>query len=121
MDFKIDENLPDELSDLLKERGHAACTVLEQKLGGRPDTEIIDVCLGEKRALITLDWDFSDIRQYPPEKYAGIILLKPQSQSKTRILSLLKQCMPLLDAEPITGQLLILEPGRLRIHEPSGA
>ena len=35
MRFKIDENLPVEAAELLRQAGHDAVTVLEQHLGGR--------------------------------------------------------------------------------------
>ena len=66
MRFKIDENLPIEAADLLNQRGHDAQTVLQEELSGAPDTDIASVCKREKRALLTLDTDFSDIRTYRP-------------------------------------------------------
>ena len=44
MKFKIDENLPIELSELLQEAGYESITVLEQHLGGSPDIDIALVC-----------------------------------------------------------------------------
>ena len=64
MKFKIDENLPVEIVKLLEDNGHNAVTVLEQNLGGKPDSHIGEVCQKEKRALITLDTDFSDIHSW---------------------------------------------------------
>ena len=34
MKFKIDENLPVEVAELLREAGHDAATAIEQQLGG---------------------------------------------------------------------------------------
>lgn len=62
MKFKLDENLPVEAAALLREAGHDALTILDQQMGGQTDDEIIQVCTQEKRALITLDLDFSDIK-----------------------------------------------------------
>ena len=67
MKFKIDENLPVEVLDLLNAAGHDALTVLDQNLIGEIDRTIMDVCKQEERALITLDLDFADMRSYPPE------------------------------------------------------
>ena len=61
MKFKIDENLPIEVVKLLEDNGHDAGSVFEQNLSGTSDTRIAEVCQKEKRALITLDSDFSDI------------------------------------------------------------
>lgn len=66
MMFKIDENLPVEAAEILRQAGYDASTVVEQRLGGKPDSDIASVCQQEGRALITLDTDFGDIRAYPP-------------------------------------------------------
>jgi predicted nuclease of predicted toxin-antitoxin system len=65
MRFKVDENLPIEVAELLRQHQHDALTVLDQQLGGHPDPDVAQVCLVERRALVTLDLDFSDIRHYP--------------------------------------------------------
>ena len=66
MRFKVDENLPIEIAKLLRDAGHDALTVQEQRLGGGSDPDIAAVCKEENRALVTLDVDFGDIRSYPP-------------------------------------------------------
>ena len=73
--FKIDENLHSDAADLLRQHGHDALTVHEQGLQGGADSDIADVCRHEERAFVTLDLDFSDIRNYPPKDYHGIIVL----------------------------------------------
>jgi predicted nuclease of predicted toxin-antitoxin system len=60
MRFKLDENLPREGAQILREAGHDAVTVLDQGMGGRPDPEIFAAIQAEGRALITLD-----VGQYP--------------------------------------------------------
>ena len=72
MQFKIDENLHSDVADLLRQCGHDALTVVDQGLRGHSDGEIAGVCQREARALITLDLDFSDIREFPPAHYSGI-------------------------------------------------
>jgi predicted nuclease of predicted toxin-antitoxin system len=73
MNFKLDENLPPDVSDLLREKGHDVRTVFEQGLRGHTDPELIGVCQTEGRALLSLDLDFSNILLFPPEQFAGSI------------------------------------------------
>ena len=40
MRFKLDENLPAEAADLLREAGHDAATVLEQEMSGETDPNV---------------------------------------------------------------------------------
>ena len=41
MKFKIDENLPVEVANLLTEQGHDALTVFQEHLDGAPDSYIL--------------------------------------------------------------------------------
>ena len=63
MQFKIDENLPIEISEVLINAGYNAKTVNEQQLQDVKDPLLINVCKSESRILVTLDTDFSDISQ----------------------------------------------------------
>lgn len=80
MRFKIDENVPVEVADLLWANMHDAMTIFDQHMIGELDPKVASVCKSEERALITLDLDFSDIRTYPPREFPGIIILRPRNQ-----------------------------------------
>lgn len=118
MRFKTDENLPFEIADLLRQHGHDAVTVGEQGLAGVADPAVAAVCQVEKRALLTLDLDFSDIRRYPPEKHAGIIVLRPVVQMVPTLLRLVGQVIALLGQEPLEGCLWTVDDHRVRIRDP---
>jgi predicted nuclease of predicted toxin-antitoxin system len=115
MRFKIDENLPDALVGVLAEQGHDVCTARDQALNGRPDIDLAAACRAEDRAIVTLDLDFSDITAFPPENYAGIIVLRVRSQSKPHIVSIFWALLPLLLTEPLKGHLWIVEENRVRV------
>jgi len=117
MQFKIDENLPVEAAEVLRQAAHDALTIHDQQMVGQPDPRVASVCQSEQRVLLTLDLDFSDIRTYPPADYFGIIVLRPRSQAKPAVLSLIGQIIPLLDSEPLVGNLWIVQDTGLRIRE----
>ena len=100
---------------ILRSAGHDACTVRDQALGGHPDTDITAACKREQRALITLDLGFSDIRAYPPEEFAGIIVFRVHSQDRAYLIGVLRRGMPLFETEPLAQHLWIVEDGRVRI------
>jgi len=116
MRFKLDENLPREAATLFTEAGHEAITVIEQGLAGAAAEAIHAVCLQEKRALVTLDIGFADIRRYAPEEHSGIIVLHPRSQDRTRIISAIENVLKTLTAEVVEGRLWIVEETRIRIR-----
>ena len=82
MNFKIDENLPIEVAEMLQQAGHDALTVHDQNLVGSPDQKLASICQSEKRAMVTLDTDFADIRAYPPAEFAGLVVLRLKQQDK---------------------------------------
>jgi len=75
MRFKTDENIHPEVTTLLQEEGHDTVTVWDQRMQGRPDSELAEACRREGRALVTADLGFADIRSYPPEQYHGLVVL----------------------------------------------
>ena len=115
--FKIDENLPIEIRELLRRHGFDALTVLDQKLGGRPDTEIAAVCISEGRALLTFDLDFADTTRYPPARHAGIIVLRLTRQDKAYVIAAVTALIPHLVGEAaLHGRLWIVEETRIRVR-----
>jgi predicted nuclease of predicted toxin-antitoxin system len=118
MRFKVDENLPLEVAELLRANMHDAMTIFDQNMVGDLDPRVASVCKSEERALITLDLDFSHIRTYPPSEYPGMIILRPRTQSKPDVLSLIHQLIPLLNGnEKLKGNLWIVQENRVRIRE----
>ena len=116
MRFKIDENLPVEVAELLRRVGYDAVSVFDQHLEGSDDPAIASVCQQEHRCLITLDKDFSDIRTYPPEQFYGLIVLRLNHQDKPYVLDIIKDVVKLLASEPLEQHLWIVEEGRVRIR-----
>lgn len=66
MRAKLDESMPNEAAEALREAGWECDTVHDEGLSGADDTRVASVCRDEHRVLFTLDLDFADIRAYPP-------------------------------------------------------
>jgi predicted nuclease of predicted toxin-antitoxin system len=115
--FKLDENLSPSLAELFAAAGHDAHSVVQQALGGRPDERVIEACRHERRALVTLDLDFSNIHAYPPAAYAGIVVLRLASQEHAVVDAAIRRVLMLLTQEPLAGTLWIVEEQRIRIHD----
>jgi predicted nuclease of predicted toxin-antitoxin system len=115
--FKIDENLPIEVSEILIKYKHDSHTVHEESLTGINDLELIEVCKKENRILITLDLDFSDIRIYPYTNTPGIIILRTINQSKNNIISLIDRFVNTIKKNSPANTLWIVEETRIRIRE----
>ena len=116
MQFKIDENLPIEIAELLTNASYDAKTVNEQQLQGTRDPLLMDVCKSEGRVLVTLDTDFSDIKAYPPQEFSGIIVLRVGSQAKQHVIKVFQRIIPLVQQEPLNQHLWIVEETKVRIR-----
>jgi predicted nuclease of predicted toxin-antitoxin system len=119
MRFKFDENLPSDLSVLLKRDGHDAHSVLDENLRGASDPSIAKICRAERRILVTLDLDFAHIKNYPPQDYYGIIVLRLSRQDRDSVLAIIPRILELLQKEPIEQRLWIVDEHRTRIRGES--
>ena len=117
--FKIDENLHEEVAALLRTRGHDAVSVFDQRLQGRPDEDVAAVCRREGRVIVTLDLDFSNILTYPPEDFAGIIVLRLHDPSRPSVVAAIHRLLPLLTTEPLAGHLWMVDDAGLRMRPGS--
>lgn len=116
MRFKTDENLPAEVPSALLAAGHDSVSVRDQRLRGAADTAVASACQRERRAPITLDQDFADIRSYPPAAYAGLVVLRLRQQDKANVLDVLARLIPLFDTEPLVGRLWVVDESAVRIR-----
>ena len=116
--FKLDENADPRWREPLAQAGYEVSTVVEESLRGAEDEVVAEVCQKEERCLITADLDFAQILEYPPEKYMGLIILRHPHPTLAGMARLIRQIVAVLPNESPVGRLWIVEPGRIRIHEP---
>ncbi len=116
MKFKVDENLPAEVAQLLGSAQHDAATIAEQGMSGARDQQVVRVCANERRVLVTLDLDFANVTAYPPQDYPGFIVLRLRRQDTRTVLEALQRVIPLLDEDRLEGRLWIVEEARIRIR-----
>ena len=117
MRFKLDENLPGALAKIFVEAGHDASTVVDQGIGGAADPDIASVCQSEGRAIVTMDMDFADIRVYPAQHYAGIVVFRLESQDREHLLAVGAGLLQTLSEHTLSGKLWIVEDSRVRIRD----
>jgi predicted nuclease of predicted toxin-antitoxin system len=118
VNFKLDENLGVRTRQVFLDAGHDVQTVRDERLQGRPDEVIYDVCRLERRCLVTLDLDFSNVLRFPPEPTNGIVVLRPNDGISIGILTALaRQVVSMISNQSVEGNLWIVEPGRIRIHQ----
>ncbi|NUQ40788.1 MAG: DUF5615 family PIN-like protein [Calditrichaceae bacterium] len=120
MKFKLDENFGSRTQKFFIHAGHDVETVREEGLSGIADKKLYRFCIKEQRCLVTLDLDFSDTLRFPPEKTAGIVVIRvPQNPSIKLLERMVSQFLENLKNMPVEKQLWIMEVGRIRIHQKS--
>lgn len=118
MKFKLDENFGTRTQNLFRQAGYDVHSVWEEGLSGASDQTLYEVCLTEQRCMVTFDLDFSDVIRFPPEKTQGIAVVRLSHNPSLALLEqLISQFLEVLKTQSITGQLWIIEVGRIRIHE----
>jgi len=112
--FKLDENVPRRVAELLRGKGFDADTVLDEGLRSSPDEDVLAAACNDRRTLLTLDLDFADLRKYSPAATCGIVVLRPAASELATVLDLVTELLGQLPGRDPRGKLWIVESGRLR-------
>lgn len=115
MKFKVDENLPEELAQLLRDTGWDALTVYDEALGGEIDPAIEKVCEAERRILVTFDRGFAN-RKVLHANLPGFIVFRLRNQDKRSVLNVANRLVQALTARPLENELWIVHENRIRIR-----
>ncbi|MGE0118819.1 MAG: DUF5615 family PIN-like protein [Dongiaceae bacterium] len=116
MKIKLDENLPAELLDDLRAAGCDAATVEEEGLTGTSDDVLLEHVRQEGRAIFTMDKGVADVRAYPPDRYAGIVLFRPASAGRGAVLAFVRANLALILEQSLTGRLLVVSERGIRVR-----
>ena len=121
MKFKLDENFGTRTQQLFRAAGYDVQTVHDEGLQGSSDQYLYEVCCTEKRCLVTLDLDFTDVTRFPPNQADGIVVIRvPRNPSLSLLEKLIRQFLEMLTQMSVEKQLLIVEVGRIRVHQLEG-
>jgi predicted nuclease of predicted toxin-antitoxin system len=116
--FLVDASLPRSAADSIRNLEHEAFDVRDIGLGSATDEVIADRARTEKQVLVTRDFDFADIRNYPPADYPGIVVLDlPNHATATQVVKALESFVSKKDwLELLPGRLAIVELTRVRFR-----
>ena len=77
MRFLIDASLPRGVAGVILRHGHEVLDVRDLEMRAAPDVLIAKYAREHGLCLVTGDFDFADVRNYPPERYRGIVVIEP--------------------------------------------
>ncbi|MEE9211311.1 MAG: DUF5615 family PIN-like protein [Phycisphaeraceae bacterium] len=116
MKFKLDENIPVEIADDLRAAGHEVDTVPDQGLAGTEYPLLLERVAADRRVLLTMDKGIADVRVYPPDQYAGLVLFRPNATGRRGVMDFIRRYLPSLVEADVAGRLLIVSESGIRIR-----
>ncbi len=118
MRFLLDASLPRSAGPLLHRLGHEAVDVRDIGLRHASDDVIASHARRNQLAIATRDFDFADIRNYPPADYAGIVVLQlPDDATAAQVVKVLETFLLRADwLAQLPGRLAIVEGWRVRFR-----
>ena len=122
MKVLLDANLPRSAARAVSDAGHDPVDVRDIGLGGAPDAEIAQYAQANRLCLATRDFDFADIRNYPPADYAGLIVLDlPDDALSHQVCALLSSFLRRADVEQVLpGRLAVVRADTVRFRPKLG-
>jgi predicted nuclease of predicted toxin-antitoxin system len=123
MKFLVDADLPRRTPGLFRRYGHEAVHVCDVGIGSASDVEVAAHAQSQGMCLVTGDFGFADVRNYPPEKYPGMVVLQlPRTATADSILSLMESLLRQEGIlEHLSGRLAIVSWGGIRLRpRPKG-
>ena len=114
MRFLVDENLPVDVSDLLRREGHDVFHLAHTDRRGAADEEVWGLAAREQRIIITRDLDFP-MRESP--RPPGLILVRvPDTFTRRQIAGVMSEFIASAAFEQMPGTITVVSPGRVRVR-----
>jgi predicted nuclease of predicted toxin-antitoxin system len=116
----LDQCVPRSVSESLQDAGHTVELLRSHLPINAKDPDVIECAQRLEAVLITLNGDFSDIINYPPSNFAGIIALQVRNHPESLpaiIIRLLTYLGEHGEREHWIGKLFLVEAHRIRIKE----
>ncbi|HEV8310219.1 MAG TPA: DUF5615 family PIN-like protein [Methylomirabilota bacterium] len=113
----MDEDLPRSLVTTFREAGIYAEDIRDVGLRGSSDDEVLRYATSRGLVLLTADLGFGNILRFPLGSHAGVVVARLPNDVLTATLNrtVLAAIQSLSDQE-ISGNLIVLEPGRIRLR-----
>lgn len=116
--FFIDQCVPRSVGESLRNAGHSVELLRNHLPVDAKDPDVISCAQNLDALLVTLNGDFSDIINYPPARFGGIIALQVRNHPESIraiVMRLLTYLGENAEQEHYTGKLFLVEAHRIRL------
>ncbi len=118
--FVVDEDIPRSTAKLLRGKGYDVLDVRDCGLRGKSDREIFEFAQREGAILFTCDLGFGNILRFPTGCHKGVVIARfPNDMSTLEFNNHVIKALDNLSETDFEGNLIILEPGKIRIRKKS--
>jgi len=117
MKFLIDEDMPRSTAAVLRAAGHEARDVRDCGLRGASDQEVFESARQSGAVVLTGDLGFGNLHKYPLGTHNGLFIAHFPNEISTEELNRhVAEAIKVLTEADYGGNLIILEPGKIRIR-----
>jgi predicted nuclease of predicted toxin-antitoxin system len=115
--FLVDEDMPRSTTRVLKDKGFEVLDVRDCGLRGKSDEEVFKFAKIEDAVIVTGDLGFGNILTFPLGSHPGIFIVHfPNEVSTAELNHQIIMGIENLAENDFRGNLVILEPGKIRIR-----
>jgi len=117
--FFADHCVPNSIIKFLREQGYEVLVLREYIPMDSPDPTVILKAQECKAVLLTLNGDFADLINYPPQRFKGIISIQLKNHPENipliceKLRVYIEENRDMADFE---GKLIVVEPHRIRVR-----
>ena len=113
----LDQCVPAKFQRIIKTWGYDVDLLKQHIAPNSPDPDVIELAKNLDAVLLTIDLDFSNIIDYPPQDFQGIIVLRYDIRAETAVLNTLKQALADLYRDDLRQVLIIVDESKYRIRK----
>jgi predicted nuclease of predicted toxin-antitoxin system len=117
----LDNCVPRRYVGILQALNHRVEVSIDHIPSDAPDADVIALAQKLDAVLISVDMDFANILQYPPQNYNGIVVLRYQPDEEVKIDTALTRLLMDLTLVELRGTLVVVTPGKYRIRRETQA
>jgi predicted nuclease of predicted toxin-antitoxin system len=113
----VDEDLSRSFGVMLRECGYEVFDIRDHGLRGKPDEDVFRFAQEQRATLFSGDLDFANTLRFPLGEHNGIVIIRFPNEIPTRVIDAeVGILLAKLTIQDIPGNLVILEPRRIRIR-----